>query len=333
MFVDHAKIYVKAGDGGNGCIAFRREKYVPRGGPSGGNGGRGGDVYFRGTSHLNTLLPLKYRQHFNAARGGHGSGANRNGKSGADLIVEVPVGTQVYDESSRQMLFDLDEPGKSKRVARGGRGGRGNAAFTTSTHQAPREFECGKTGEKITCVLELKVLADVGIIGYPNAGKSTLISTLSSAKPKVADYPFTTLTPNLGVVSSGEYSSFVVADIPGLIEGAHDGQGLGHQFLRHVERTKLLLHLVDVGEGGETDPVIAVQTIKKELELYDHTLKKKSEIIVASKMDIANDGKVGRLRRYCRENELPLKEISAVTSQGIKELKDAVVKQIGGKRD
>lgn len=333
MFVDHAKIYVKAGDGGNGCVAFRREKYVPRGGPSGGNGGRGGDVYFRGTSHLNTLLPLKYQQHFKAGRGGHGSGAKRYGKSGADLIVEVPVGTQVYDESSRQMLFDLDEPGKSERVARGGRGGRGNAAFTTSTHQAPRESEPGKAGEEITCILELKVLADVGIIGYPNAGKSTLISTLSSARPKVADYPFTTLTPNLGVVSSGEYSSFVVADIPGLIEGAHDGQGLGHQFLRHVERTKLLLHLVDVGEGGGTEPVSAVQTIKKELELYDHTLKMKPEIIVASKMDIANDDKVERLRRYCREYELPLKEISAVTTQGIKELKDAIVEHLGGKGD
>lgn len=333
MFVDHAKIYVKAGDGGNGCVAFRREKYVPRGGPSGGNGGRGGDVYFRGTSHLNTLLPLKYQQHFKAGRGGHGSGAKRYGKSGADLIVEVPVGTQVYDESSRQMLFDLDEPGKSERVVRGGRGGRGNAAFTTSTHQAPRESEPGKAGEEITCILELKVLADVGIIGYPNAGKSTLISTLSSARPKVADYPFTTLTPNLGVVSSGEYSSFVVADIPGLIEGAHDGQGLGHQFLRHVERTKLLLHLVDVGEGGGTEPVSAVQTIKKELELYDHTLKMKPEIIVASKMDIANDDKVERLRRYCREYELPLKEISAVTTQGIKELKDAIVEHLGGKGD
>ena len=328
MFVDHAKIHVKAGDGGDGCLAFRREKYVPRGGPSGGDGGKGGNLYFRGTTHLNTLLPFKYRQHFKAGKGGNGSGKNRHGRDGEDLVVDVPVGTQVYDETHDQLLYDLDESQQTVLTARGGRGGRGNAAFATSTNQAPRRFEFGEPGEETTLVLELKVLADVGLIGYPNAGKSTLISVMSAAKPKIADYPFTTLTPNLGVVSYREYQSFVVADIPGLIEGAHEGSGLGHQFLRHIERTRLLVHLVDVSDSGEADPVHSVETIFKELELYNELLREKTQIVTASKMDAANPVKVDRLRSYCQEKQLVFQQISAVTGEGIEELKDRIVKQM-----
>ena len=328
MFVDHAKIHVKAGDGGDGCLAFRREKYVPRGGPSGGDGGKGGNLYFRGTTHLNTLLPFKYRQHFKAGRGGHGSGKNRHGKDGEDLVVDVPIGTQVYNETHDQLLYDLDESQQTELAAQGGRGGRGNAAFATSTNQAPRRFEFGEPGEETTLVLELKILADVGLIGYPNAGKSTLISVMSAAKPKIADYPFTTLTPNLGVASYREYQSFVVADIPGLIEGAHEGSGLGHQFLRHIERTRLLVHLVDVSDSGEADPVHSVETIFKELELYNELLREKTQIVTASKMDVANPVKVDRLRSYCQEKQMVFQQISAVTGEGIEDLKDRIVKQM-----
>lgn len=333
MFVDHAKIYVGAGEGGNGCVAFRREKYVPRGGPSGGDGGNGGSIYFRSTPHLNTLLPFKYRQHFKAGRGAHGSGGKRHGKDGADLVIEVPVGTQVYNEANGQLLFDLDKDGQVELAAKGGHGGRGNAAFATATNQAPRKFECGQPGEEATLILELKILADVGIVGYPNAGKSTLISVMSSAKPKIAGYPFTTLTPNLGAVSYGEYSSFVVADIPGLIEGAHNGSGLGYQFLRHVERTRLLVHLVDVSDSGEKDPVRAVETIRKELQLYNAALREKPEIITASKIDVANPGKLKRLYLYCQRERLLFQKVSAVTGEGMKELKDAVVQHLGVKGD
>ncbi len=333
MFVDHAKIHVKAGDGGDGCLAFRREKYVPRGGPSGGDGGNGGHLYFRTTPHLNTLLPFKYRQHFKAGRGGHGSGQNRHGKDGAELVVDVPVGTQVYNEAHEQLLFDLDKNGQMELVAKGGRGGRGNAAFATATNQAPRKIEAGESGEETIFILELKVLADVGLIGYPNAGKSTLISVISAAKPKIADYPFTTLAPNLGVVSFREYQSFVVADIPGLIEGAHRGSGLGHQFLRHVERTRLLVHLVDMSDSGEADPVHAVETILNELALYSEVLRKKPEIIAASKLDAANPGKVDRLRSYCQENDLIFQGISAVTGEGIEDLKNTIVNHLEAPED
>jgi len=328
MFVDRAKIHVKAGDGGKGCLAFRREKYVPRGGPSGGDGGNGGNLYFRSTAHLNTLIRFKYQQHFKAGRGGHGSGKNRHGKDGEALFIEVPVGTQVYDEANGELLFDLDEEGHVECGARGGRGGRGNAAFATSTNQAPRKVEDGQPGEEATLILELKVLADVGIVGYPNAGKSTLISVISAAKPKIADYPFTTLTPNLGVVTYGEYSSFIVADIPGLIEGAHQGSGLGYQFLRHVERTRLLVHLVDVSDSGESDPVQSVETIIKEMALYDAGLVKKPEIITASKIDVASSDKLKRLRSYCQKKALPFQSISAVTGEGIPELKNTIVKHL-----
>lgn len=332
MFIDHARIYVKAGNGGNGCLAFRREKYVPRGGPSGGDGGKGGNVYFRSTPHLNNLLPFKYQQHFKARDGQHGSGDKRHGKNAEDVIIEVPVGTQVLDQSG-ELLFDFDAPGQTQLAAQGGRGGRGNAAFATSTNQAPRKFEYGHPGEEYVLTLELKILADVGLIGYPNAGKSTLISVISSARPKIADYPFTTLTPNLGVVAYGEYGSFVVADIPGLIEGAHQGSGLGDQFLRHVERTQLLIHLVDVSDGGPEDPVHALKAINKELELYSPELIKKPQIIAASKKDAAHPEKVKRLRTYCRRRKLPFYEISAVTGEGIKELKDAMALQLGVKGD
>jgi len=328
MFVDHAKIYIKAGDGGNGCMAFRREKYVPRGGPSGGDGGNGGDLYFRSTTHLNTLISFKYQQHFKAGRGQHGSGKNCHGRNGEDLAIEVPVGTQVYNEANGELLFDLDQEGRVECGAKGGRGGRGNARFATSTNQAPRKFEYGQPGAEATLILELKVLADVGIVGYPNAGKSTLISVISAARPKIADYPFTTLTPNLGVVTYGDYSSFVVADIPGLIEGAHDGSGLGYQFLRHVERTRLLVHLVDVSDSGESDPVHSVETIIREMALYDAGLEKKPEIITASKIDVADSDRLESLRSYCQKKALPFQSISAVSGEGIRDLKNAIVKQL-----
>lgn len=333
MFVDHAKIYVKAGDGGDGCVAFRREKYVARGGPSGGDGGDGGSVYFLATVHLNTLLSFKYQQHFKGTRGGHGSGNNRHGKNGEDRIVEVPIGTQVYDETGKQLLFDLDHENQMELVAKGGHGGRGNAVFATATNQAPRKFETGWLGDELTFQLELKILADVGIIGYPNAGKSTLISVISAAKPKIADYPFTTLTPTLGVVPSGEYQTFVVADIPGLIEGAHSGSGLGAQFLRHVERTRLLVHLVDVSDIGSEDPVVALKTINSELELYSSNLIQKPQIIVASKIDAINTSKLERLRSYCRRESLPFCEISAVANKGIKELKEIIVQYLEDQKD
>ena len=333
MFVDHAKIYVKAGDGGNGCLAFRREKYVPRGGPSGGNGGAGGSVYFRATTHLNTLLPFKYRQHFRADRGGHGSGNNRQGKSGHDIVIEVPFGTQIRDESSGQLLFDLEKEGQTELAAKGGKGGRGNAAFVTSVRQAPRRFEDGKSGEERTLILKLKILADVGVVGYPNAGKSTLISVISAAKPKIADYPFTTLTPNLGVVTNGRHDSFVVADIPGLIEGAHKGSGLGSQFLRHVERTGLLVHMIDISDSGEEDPVQALISIRKELEHYNVAMVEKPQIIAASKLDAANPSKLKRLRSYCRKRKLPFEEISSITGEGLARLRKAILRHLKGKKD
>ena len=333
MFVDHARIQVKAGDGGNGCLAFRREKFVPRGGPSGGNGGSGGSIYFRVTSHLNTLLPFRYRQHFKAERGGHGSGNNRQGKDGNNVIIEVPFGTQIQDESSGQLLCDLEREGQTELVAKGGKGGRGNAAFATSVRQAPRHFEEGELGEERTLTLALKILADVGIVGYPNAGKSTLISVISAAKPKIDDYPFTTLTPNLGVVTNGVYESFVIADIPGLIEGAHKGSGLGFQFLRHVERTRLLVHLIDISDSGEEDPIHALISIKRELEYYDVVLSSKQQIVVASKLDAANPSKLKRLRSYCLERRLPFQKISSVTSEGIVQLKELILENLRGKEN
>ena len=329
MFLDHTRVFVKAGDGGNGCLAFRREKFVPRGGPSGGDGGDGGNVYFRSTNHLNTLLPFRYKREFRAGSGSPGSGSQRHGKNGKDLVIDLPVGTQIYLQSTRELLYDLDQPGLNRLVAKGGRGGRGNAAFATSTNQAPRRWEAGRAGEEKHLLLELKVLADVGLVGLPNAGKSTLISVISSARPKIADYPFTTLTPNLGTVSLGDFKTCVVADIPGLIRGAHEGHGLGDQFLRHIERCRFLLHLVDVTDFGPENPVIAVQTVQEELQAYGADLPAKPHMVAASKMDAANPAKVKRLQEYCSRQGFPFGRISAVRGDGILELKRSLAEHLG----
>jgi GTP-binding protein len=329
MFIDEVKILVKAGDGGNGCLAFRREKYVPRGGPSGGDGGRGGDVTLVANSHQNTLLHLRFNPEHKAQRGRHGEGSNRTGHEGHSIDVEVPVGTVVYDDETGERLYDFTKPGERWVAARGGRGGRGNARFATSTHQAPTEFETGKPGEERHLRLELKLLADVGLVGFPNAGKSTLISRISAARPKIADYPFTTLEPQLGVVHLDGYRSFVVADIPGLIEGAHLGHGLGTQFLRHIERTRLLAHLVDVSESSGRDPVQDFETVMEELASFSEELAAKPMILVATKLDAAQDPKrVSALRRLAKRRKLPFYEISSVTGQGLDELRYAMAERV-----
>jgi len=329
MFIDEARILVKAGDGGNGCLAFRREKYVPRGGPSGGDGGRGGDVVLVATEHQNTLLQFRFNPEHQAERGRHGEGSNRTGADGRTLEVEVPVGTVVYDDETGERLYDFTKAGERFIAARGGRGGRGNARFATATHQAPTEHEPGRPGDTRRLRLELKLLADVGLVGFPNAGKSTLISRISAARPKIADYPFTTLEPNLGVAQLADFRSFVVADIPGLIEGAHLGHGLGIQFLRHIERTRLLAHLVDVSEGSGRDPVHDFETVLAELASFSNDLAKKPMIVVASKMDAAqNRARVDSLRNLAAERGLPYFEISGVTGQGIDELKYAMAERV-----
>ncbi len=329
MFIDEARILVKAGDGGNGCLAFRREKYVPRGGPSGGDGGRGGDVVFVSVEHENTLLKFRFNPEHKAERGRHGEGSNRTGADGHPIEVAVPVGTVVYDETTGERLFDFTEPGQRLTVARGGRGGRGNARFATSTHQAPTEHEPGRPGEEKRLRLELKLLADVGLVGFPNAGKSTLISRISAARPKIADSPFTTLEPNLGVVQLENYRSFVVADIPGLIEGAHLGHGLGIQFLRHIERTRLLAHLVDVSEASGRDPVHDFDTVMQELASFSQELAAKPMIVIASKMDIAQDpARVASLRELAAARGLGYFEISSATGLGIESLKHAMAERV-----
>jgi GTP-binding protein len=329
MFIDQASIYVKAGDGGNGCMAFRREKYVPRGGPSGGDGGRGGDVILVASEHENTLLKFRFNPEHKAERGRHGEGSNKTGANGRSLEIEVPVGTIVTDEATGERLYDFTRPGERFIVARGGRGGRGNARFATSTHQAPREHEPGHPGEERRLRLELKLLADAGLIGFPNAGKSTLISRISSARPKIADYPFTTLEPHLGVVQMDDLRTFVVADIPGLIEGAHLGQGLGIQFLRHVERTRLLAHLVDVSEASGRDPAGDFAAIMKELASFSAEMAAKPMIVVATKMDVAQDpARVESVRKLAGERGLPFFTISSVTGQGIEELKRAIAARV-----
>lgn len=324
MLVDEVKITIKAGDGGNGCLAFRREKYVPRGGPSGGDGGKGGDITMVATIHRNTLLHFRFNPEYSAQRGRHGEGSNRTGHEGTNIIVQVPVGTVVYDAETGEQLFDFQEDKQEWLAAKGGRGGRGNARFTSPTHQAPTEHEDGKPGEFKTLRLELKLLADVGLLGYPNAGKSTLISRISAARPKIADYPFTTLEPNLGVVQLPDDRSFVVADIPGIIEGAHEGKGLGIQFLKHVERTKVLAHLVDMSETGR-DPKRDFETLMKELESFSPEMLEKPMLIVASKMDVAQDlKKVAALRRLAKKLGLPFFELSSATGKGVEELKFAL---------
>ena len=329
MFIDEAKIKVKAGDGGNGCMAFRREKFVPRGGPSGGDGGKGGDIVMESSERHNTLVHFRFNPEHSAQRGRHGEGSNKTGRDGEGIVLKVPVGTIVFDDETGDKIFEFTQPDQSFVIARGGRGGRGNARFATSVHQAPREHEQGRPGEEHTYRLELKLLADVGLVGYPNVGKSTLISRISAARPKISDYPFTTLEPNLGVVKLDDFRSFVVADIPGLIEGAHLGHGLGTQFLRHIERTRLLVHLVDVSDSSARPDVTKdVEVILGELCSFGAHLEEKPVIMAASKIDAVNKDKLADLKRYCKKHKLKLYEISAVTGKGIEELKYAMAAAI-----
>ncbi len=327
QFIDRAKIFVQGGHGGNGCVAFRREKFVPKGGPSGGDGGKGGDVVLVADRNVHTLLDFKYKRHYKAERGRHGEGNKRSGKSGKDLEIKVPVGTVVKDAETGEVLGDLIEHGQRLVVAKGGRGGRGNAAFATPTRRAPDFAEPGEPGQERWIELELKLLADVGLVGFPNAGKSTFLSRVSKAKPEIADYPFTTLRPILGVTKVGDYS-FVVADIPGLIEGAHQGKGLGHEFLRHVERTKLLLHLIDL-TNPQMEPEEAFEKINRELALYSEKLAQKPQIVVGTKVDALTDrSKVERLKRYFQEKGYPFFAVSAVTGEGMEELLNFVAQKL-----
>jgi GTP-binding protein len=328
MFVDEVDIHVAAGDGGRGCLSFRREKFVPRGGPDGGDGGAGGSVYIVASPGKNTLVDFRYQREFEAGRGQHGQGSNKTGQTGGDIEIEVPVGTLVLEKDpsgNLDVVADLIEDGQRVLVAKGGRGGRGNARFVSSTNRAPRRVEPGEPGEERAFRLQLKLLADVGLVGFPNAGKSTLIARISAARPKIADYPFTTLTPNLGVVSLSGDRSFVVADVPGLIEGAHSGHGLGHQFLRHIERTKVLLHLVDVSGASGRDPVEDFDTIVNELRLFDPAVAQKSQIVVASKIDALGDPSLAeRLERHATRLGYPVRRVSAATGEGIDALLEAV---------
>ncbi len=330
MFVDEAKILVKAGDGGNGCVAFRREKYVPRGGPSGGDGGHGGSIYLEANPNDNTLLRYRYNREFKADRGRHGEGSNCTGHSGEDMILQVPIGTLAYDQQTGETLADLSAAGQRVLIAQGGRGGRGNQNFAKPWHQAPREHEDGFPGEERHLRLELKLLADVGLVGFPNAGKSTLISVISAARPKIANYPFTTLEPNLGVVNAdggtGGHGTelgrtFVVADLPGLIEGAHLGAGLGIRFLRHVERTRLIVHLIDTSDSNVDDPVHSFQVINGELEAFSPSLIEKPMIVVATKLDATTDRtRLEELEAFCKQRNLEFHSISAVAGDGVKDL-------------
>ena len=332
MFIDEAKIRVAAGNGGNGCMAFRREKFVPRGGPSGGDGGRGGDVVMEASERHNTLVHFRFNPEHNAQRGQHGMGSNCTGLDGKDIVLKVPVGTVVYDEATGERVHEFTTPDERLIIAKGGRGGRGNQHFATPTHQAPRHHELGREGEQRHLRLELKLLADVGLVGYPNVGKSTLISVISAARPKIANYEFTTLEPNLGVATIGEppnEESFVVADVPGLIEGAHLGHGLGTQFLRHIERTRMLVHLVDVSDAsGRPDPVKDFGVIMNELESFGAGLIDKPMLLVAAKVDVANPKKLEKLRKFAERKRLPFAEISAVTGTGVQKLKYTIGKMV-----
>jgi GTP-binding protein len=329
MFIDEARITIKAGDGGHGCIAFRREKFVPRGGPSGGDGGNGGNIYLVTNPNENTLLKFRFNHTFRAERGRHGEGSNRHGRNGEDLDISVPVGTEVYDNKTGELLHDFAQSDERALIAEGGRGGHGNNFYKSATNRVPRKAQDGAIGEEKILRLELKLLADAGLVGYPNVGKSTLISRISAARPKIADYPFTTLEPQLGVVSvDGNDQSFVVADIPGLIEGAHLGHGLGIQFLRHIERTRVLLHLIDVSPMSDRDPIEEFHAIDSELAEHNPDLPKKPKIIVAAKMDAADPKKVQKLQRWSKKNNLELVKISSVTGEGLDELKRAIFKKL-----
>ena len=328
MFLDEAKIRIKAGDGGNGCMAFRREKFVPRGGPSGGDGGHGGDILMSSSLSHNTLIHFRFNPEHKSQRGGHGLGSNCSGFAGEPTTLRVPVGTLVYDETTGELLHDFAHPDETIIVAKGGRGGRGNQHFATSTHQAPREHELGRAGEERVLRLELRLLADAGLVGYPNVGKSTFISRVSAAKPKIANYEFTTLEPNVAVVQIGDYphtESFTIADLPGLIEGAHLGAGLGIQFLRHIERTSVIVHLVDVSDATDRpDPVEDFKVITTELKSFDASLPTRPTVVVATKVDVANPEKLKKLAAMAKRRKLPFFAISAVTGEGLEPLKYAI---------
>lgn len=317
MFVDLARIHVRAGDGGRGCVSFRREKYVPRGGPNGGDGGDGGNILLEATDTLSTLIDQKYQQHYRAGRGGHGQGSNRKGKQGADCVISVPVGTVVTDADTGELLADLATPGERVTVARGGRGGRGNARMATPTRRAPRIAQPGGKAESRTLQLELKLLADVGFVGLPNSGKSTLLAACTAARPKIAPYPFTTLTPNLGVAVLDVGASYVIADIPGLIAGASRGAGLGDQFLRHIERVRILVHVIDTAEGAPADPVAAYRTVEEELALSGRALPDRPRVVAANKIDLPHEQSLARLLSHCAEIGIPCFPVSAATGAGV----------------
>jgi GTP-binding protein len=320
-FIDQVKVYAKAGDGGRGCVSFRREKFIPKGGPNGGDGGRGAHIIFKAKHNINTLLDMRYQQQYRAEKGQHGMGRDRYGRDGKDLVIPVPMGTLIKNHDTGEVMFDLTEDEQEFIAAKGGRGGQGNTHFKGPSRQTPRYAQPGEPGEELTLTLELKLLADVGLIGLPNAGKSTLIASVSSAKPKIADYPFTTLIPNLGVVKYKEFSSFVIADIPGLIEGASQGTGLGFQFLRHVERTTILLHLVDISEMAEGDPVDNLEKINNELKLFSADIMDKQMVVAGTKLDIKGDGeRLDRLADYCKDKNYDFFPICSVTGTGVNDL-------------
>ncbi|MFA9407972.1 MAG: GTPase ObgE [Candidatus Dadabacteria bacterium] len=328
-FIDEAKIYVKAGDGGRGCVSFRREKYVPRGGPDGGDGGNGADVIMIARRNMTSLLDYRYQRHYKAKHGVHGKGKDQHGKNAEDLLIPVPLGTMIKDFESGAFYGDLTEDGQTLVIARGGKGGRGNARFVTATNQAPKEAEPGVPGQEKTLKLELKLLADVGLLGFPNAGKSTLISRVSAARPKIADYPFTTLVPNLGVVSYGDGATFILADIPGLIEGAHEGAGLGIQFLRHIERTKILIHLLDLSPMTQRDPIEDYAAMNRELKSYNEELSKTPQIVALNKIDITEAREVlETIEKHFSELGIKTFPISSATGEGTKELVWEVAKQV-----
>jgi GTP-binding protein len=330
VFVDEIDITVKGGDGGAGCVSFRREKFVPRGGPDGGDGGDGGSIWLEADPRVATLLDYHYRRHYAAERGQHGQGANRHGRSGADTVLRVPVGTVVSDRDTGERLGDLSAPGQRLCVVRGARGGRGNARFASATNRAPRRADQGRYGESRTIHLELKLLADVGVVGLPNAGKSTLVSRVSAARPKIAEYPFTTLEPALGIVRVDDERTFVIADLPGLVEGAAEGRGLGHRFLRHTERTRVLLHVVDLAPATGRDPVADFETIAAELRAYSPELAARPQVVAGNKAELP-DAAPGaeRLRRFCAERGLPFHAISAATGQGVA----ALVRDVAARLD